>query len=857
MASFTDQISTFNPYIQQLPVEAMVQVGQQKQAQYNQGVQKIQGYIDNIAGMDVANEADKAYLQSKLNQLGNNLKTVAAGDFSNQQLVNSVGGMANSLVKDPTVQNAVYSTQVYRKGLSEMEAARKEGKTSASNIDDFNEQAQGWLNSKTPGEVFRGSYQPYTDVSKKVMDVVAKLHGKSSSQDIAYAYKTNKDGSVDIAGVLDVMKRQGIKTVDEGQIRTALSAVLDANDYNQLAIDGRYNYKSIDQEGLLNYANSEYKKSTDFAKVQLDRLNKQLLMTTNAGEQEKINNNIAYYQQQLGDPSKNIKGTLDENYNRTLEEISTNPKAAKGRIYTKNYLDGIANGFAWSEVQDEILANPAKENFWTKKKFEQNLIEHRDLQNYRSSELGFKERAQSLSESEFAKKYGPNVPYFKTSGDPTTNELTALQNYTDYNNKLQDGNVGILMDLAQKGSSITTQLNPNNIKATIAKYKNNEYTPATSYEKDQMDKYIANENLLANQEAVYKHYEDQARNEVTGGVPMNKLVDNAIAKKGVLTVGNQVFTAREVYDYLSKEREERGFQGDKGGYQIKTINDADLTSKERLLKNAIKSRYDNRKGISSGNATVDNYLSDFAPVISQTNDINRQVLTKVANKMAPITGVFQTQQAAVTFKDDNGKKQFVGDLVNIAKADLDQKTGDVGYQPKKLIDLLTKANVGDVEIQFKRSGDNYYAQVTDKTDPKGSVQMKVDADFVNKSSELGPSYLTPNADLSETLLRNAGTTNMFKDKAHAMYQTGKFGGYDNKGNRTVTIPIAADLENQGGQLYPVFRVKGKNGKDINFPFPYATDRTEFETKYLPSLTNEKIISLLKAKYPNIEQLIQY
>ena len=111
MASFTDQISTFNPYIQQLPTEAMVQVGMQKQAQYNQGVQKVQGYIDNIAGMDVLRGTDKEYVQSKMNELGNNLKAVAAGDFSNQQLVNSVGGMATNIVKDPRVQAAVSSTQ--------------------------------------------------------------------------------------------------------------------------------------------------------------------------------------------------------------------------------------------------------------------------------------------------------------------------------------------------------------------------------------------------------------------------------------------------------------------------------------------------------------------------------------------------------------------------------------------------------------------------------------------------------------------------------------------------------------------------------------------------------------------------
>ena len=63
MASFTDAISTFNPYVSQLPVDAMVKVGMYKQQRYDEGVQKIQGYIDNVAGMDVARDVDKQYLQ--------------------------------------------------------------------------------------------------------------------------------------------------------------------------------------------------------------------------------------------------------------------------------------------------------------------------------------------------------------------------------------------------------------------------------------------------------------------------------------------------------------------------------------------------------------------------------------------------------------------------------------------------------------------------------------------------------------------------------------------------------------------------------------------------------------------------
>ena len=53
MASFTDNLVAFNPYIPQIPVDDYVRVGMIKQQQYNEGVQKVQGYIDSVAGLDV------------------------------------------------------------------------------------------------------------------------------------------------------------------------------------------------------------------------------------------------------------------------------------------------------------------------------------------------------------------------------------------------------------------------------------------------------------------------------------------------------------------------------------------------------------------------------------------------------------------------------------------------------------------------------------------------------------------------------------------------------------------------------------------------------------------------------------
>jgi hypothetical protein len=51
MASYTDIAPKFNPYIQQLPVEAMAKVGMEKQKRYDEGLQKIQQGIDNVAGL--------------------------------------------------------------------------------------------------------------------------------------------------------------------------------------------------------------------------------------------------------------------------------------------------------------------------------------------------------------------------------------------------------------------------------------------------------------------------------------------------------------------------------------------------------------------------------------------------------------------------------------------------------------------------------------------------------------------------------------------------------------------------------------------------------------------------------------
>ena len=177
MASWTDKAPTFTPYVQQQPIEAMLKVGMYKQKQYDEGIEKIQTSIDNVAGIDIIRDVDKKYLKTKLTNLESKLRFAAGGDFSNSQLVNSITGMTNSIVNDKHVQNALISTQRYRMGISDMQAANRSGKGAPQNDYDFNIGASKWLNSENLEESFSGSYSPYVDYKKKELDIV-KAHVK-------------------------------------------------------------------------------------------------------------------------------------------------------------------------------------------------------------------------------------------------------------------------------------------------------------------------------------------------------------------------------------------------------------------------------------------------------------------------------------------------------------------------------------------------------------------------------------------------------------------------------------------------------------------------------------------------------
>ena len=343
MASYKDPANlTFNPYVQKRPVEAMMKVGVYKQQRYDEGVQKIQESIDNIAGLDVVRDVDKQYLQSKLNQLGSQLSMVAGGDFSNFQLVNSVNGMTNQIAKDPNVINAVSSAARYRKALEEKQKIVQEGKGSASNDWLFNNEASAWLNSDDINAQYSGMYRPYKDYNKAAQDVIKNLAKEYHQGDVAY----NEKGQL-----VDAITRTKIEGITPERIQTALKAGLSPDDWQQMQIDGRYKYSNVSDEGFVSDINNQYTGTFDYYSKERDNLIALKNAAASSTERQRIQGEI-------------------ESLDRTIENVRTEYNAissgfgsgevesAKAQLYTTNWMDNMANAFSTRSVSQTYETNP-------------------------------------------------------------------------------------------------------------------------------------------------------------------------------------------------------------------------------------------------------------------------------------------------------------------------------------------------------------------------------------------------------------------------------------------------------------------------------------------------------------------
>jgi len=374
MASWTDKTPTFNPYVSQLPVEAMVKVGMQKQQQYEEGVQKIQTTIDNVAGLDVASDLDKKYLQSKLDSLGNNLKFVAGGDFSNFSLVNSVNGMTKEIVNDENVINAVSSTAKIRRESKILDQAEKEGKSSVQNRAKFEQGVSQYINKTDIKQSYNGKYVQYTDIDKKLREVADKIHEVDNSIENPFKrdnagntlyFKKDKSGNTitstdpnsgGVSQIDDAILSVKVKGKPAEKILANFYSSLNENDKQQLSIDSWYHYRGKTADTFKTDATENYNDSRELLSKKVIQLNLDLTTKPNltTAEKNKLQADINTANKILTD------GSLEKSLASEIEQIDANKdiEQYKYKLYTQKTLTNLAKDMSWQSYEQEYKANP-------------------------------------------------------------------------------------------------------------------------------------------------------------------------------------------------------------------------------------------------------------------------------------------------------------------------------------------------------------------------------------------------------------------------------------------------------------------------------------------------------------------
>lgn len=530
MARFTDELVGFNPYIAQIPVDDYVRVGMIKQQQYNEGVQRVQSYIDSVAGIDVVKPEQKEYLQTRVSQLQGEVGKIVSEDFSNQQIVNSVGNLTGKIAGDPIIQNAVYSTQKYRQGLAAMKDANDKGQGSPSNEYVFQKQVQDWLGDHDVKSTFNGEYEKYTDTKKPILEAINALKPGANVTDIPYETDSQGNYLVDSRGnrkIAYATLREKLEGVPEERVRMAIEASITPQMKRQFEIDGMYEYRGLDKFGLKKVADASY--NNRFGKINdiVQGLTTQLNTANNSDAQkEAIQAKLKQYDMAAKD--------LQNEYRRDMEYLDKNPESYKGDLHYQDEMAKYSLGYAWSKHSLTYEKNPIFDGVMKENQQRLNWAKLGEISEYHKGLLGIREQELEMKKLMYQMKLkmsgglGLDAPIFGPIDQEKLESisLSTITNEVDNMSKdLDQQKLRMISQLEGGGAWITNndgQLmykDANAKDAAEAAIK----TMKESYDKDPTSVSPAAQTFFRNQsitDGVVKNFQDVA----------DKIVKNADAR---------------------------------------------------------------------------------------------------------------------------------------------------------------------------------------------------------------------------------------------------------------------------------------------------------------------------------------
>lgn len=675
MSSFTDKPTVFNNYIETTPVQAEVAVGMQKEQDFKAGIQKVQGYIDTIGGLDIMKNEGKDYVSNKLNEIKEGITKNLSGDFSDMRITSQIGGAVTHLYKDPIVQNQVSSTATYRKGISDLEAAKKEGKSSIANEWDFMNGAEKWLSDKSLDTTFNGKYKPFTNYRKNALDVIKSLTKDESITDSAFT--TDSKGNLVIT---DAIVRKKLAGISPEKIQQALMAGLNPNDFQQMEIDGRYNYSSVTNSQFYENARNSYTEKIKFFGDQKTVLNNALSSTNSSVEKQTL-------QQKIESLDKTMTG-LESEYNSIYQSLKDgNVDGAKAKLHTINFINGFSKAFSFTETSSQYETSPfvqaaqfreTKAMEW--KKWSADYAQREKHFNINTS-LKLKELEQKDKENELKKKELEGYGGLPAPIDQSTLPVYSLQRVIDEVNngqkQIEDANAIFLKNQGKDKNWLNQQRdawekNPNGVDPLVA----NHFNGIAGKERE----ILAKQTMVTSIEADAKKLKGDINQFIPKDAP--NLVYSTPSGQTTITPKDLVSFNERFRQYTSTPSIGGGTGG--AGFGGITYNDAkakkDLSPKEYLLYTIYK-KNDKGEKLTQEEKTIVDHAGHYFKTVNTPNrqlikEVDEMTSAEVTKRLTNMQGVSYAIPTATA-----AQKTSIGTVL-ASFADLaDKQTGGLANSP--------------------------------------------------------------------------------------------------------------------------------------------------------------------------------
>ena len=684
MASYTDKIPTFNPYVAQQPVDAMLKVGMYKQQKYEEGVKRIQNSIDNVSGLDIANPVQQKYLQSKLNSLGNNLTFLAASDFSDFSLVNSVNGMTKEIVKDEDVINAVSSTAKMRAGYKKREELAKKGLTDKNNDDYYDKFVGDYVNSTDLKARFNSDYVPYTNIVKKLQ--AALVGAGETSVTAEQLFVTDPNTGKPFIDETGHYKYADVKTIDKlvsnkPAVLAAISNVMSEGDVRQqLGIDGWAKYKDTEATTLLEPLKAQYDGERSRLEGQSLEITAMLNSTNLSPEQREMYTKA----------NSELEAALSNNDNTFLslsEQAENNPEEFKQNYYAQEFKQNLVTQFTKTEESHTTGVNEGLQQQNWRDTMAFNREKERNQLAYQNEQLKISRSGDQRAWLEFkgnyeidpvtgsvnkkpepGKKgaggtYDANKPLFSggTSGDKVNarniveediNKLTVDKNsmafsiYADFyrtykdNPSMDDKDILASVKIFAKQKGITPEAYLDRYASNIKNnYDLNGLTPPPNLN-DEFDTYITTSSNLTNKMNQVESARKSAQKEAGVTETLNDLLKDKNTLNFNLEGQKFTVTPQDMLEMIKSGWMDRLALGYASGNTRKFIvDDKSLTAKQNnFLSNWYNLTPDMRKQVLKEYGSYGGKQSSYYGSLDKANEIFNEKLSKIVGVTDVVTG---------------------------------------------------------------------------------------------------------------------------------------------------------------------------------------------------------------------------